>query len=204
MPHIAVPPIRSSARQEDGTPPSFTTVPNLVTLARTVGSVVLAVAAIVAHSWPLLIAAYAVYWAGDTLDGIVARRLDQETRAGAVFDIVRDRACTSLCLAALLMLKPVMAVPLGIFLVQFMVLDTMLSLSFLMWPLVSPNYFARVDRRVHRWNWSPPAKVLNTAAVVLLVLVSPSPVYPAVLATAVLGVKIASMVRVARLVSGRR
>ncbi|GAB7044141.1 MULTISPECIES: CDP-alcohol phosphatidyltransferase family protein [Catenuloplanes] len=183
---------------------SFTTVPNLITLVRTVGAVTLALAAIVAHSWPLLIGAYAVYWIGDTLDGMVARWLKQETRAGAVFDIVGDRACTSLCLAALLMMKPAMVVPLAIFLVQFMVLDTMLSLSFLMWSLVSPNYFAEVDRRVYRWNWSPPAKVLNTTAVVVLVLVAPSPLYPALLATAVTLIKIASMVRVARLVSRTR
>ena len=187
-----------------GEPMSFTTVPNLVTLVRTVGAVALAVAAIVSQSWLLLIAAYATYWIGDTLDGAVARMLDQETRAGAVFDIISDRACTSLCLAALLMFEPGMAVPLAIFLVQFMVLDTMLSLSFLMWPLVSPNYFARVDRLVYRWNWSPPAKVLNTSAVVLLVLVSPSPVWPALLAGAVTVVKIASMVRVAKLVSRTR
>jgi phosphatidylserine synthase len=182
----------------------FTTVPNLITLVRTVGAVVLAVIAIGARSWPLLIAAYAVYWIGDTADGMVARWLKQETRAGAVFDIISDRACTSLCLAALLMLKPDMAVPLAIFLVQFMVLDTMLSLAFLLWPIVSPNYFAQVDRRIYLWNWSPPAKVLNTSAVVLLVLVSPSPVWPALLAAAVTAMKIASMVRVAGLVSRLR
>ncbi|MDP9792751.1 CDP-diacylglycerol--glycerol-3-phosphate 3-phosphatidyltransferase [Catenuloplanes nepalensis] len=195
--NIAVPLVRTAEH-------SFTTVPNMITLTRTVGAVALAVAAIVAHSWPLLIGAYAVYWIGDTLDGIVARWLDQETRAGAVFDIISDRACTSLCLAALLMLKPAMVVPLAIFLVQFMILDTMLSLSFLMWPLVSPNYFARVDPRVYRWNWSAPAKVLNTSAVVLLVLISPSPLYPALLAAAVTLVKIASMVRVARLAASLR
>lgn len=196
MTNTAVPVVQS------GVP--FATVPNLITLVRTVGAVALALAALVAHSWPLLIGAYAVYWIGDTLDGIVARWLRQETRAGAVFDIVSDRACTSLCLAALLMMKPDMVLPLGIFLVQFMVLDTMLSLSFLMWDLVSPNYFAEVDRRVYRWNWSPPAKVLNTSAVVLLVLVAPSPIYPALLAAAVTVVKIASMVRVARLVAHAR
>ncbi|GAB7046867.1 CDP-alcohol phosphatidyltransferase family protein [Catenuloplanes indicus] len=196
MTNIAVPLVQS------GLP--FTTVPNLITLVRTVGAVALALAALVTGSWPLLIGAYAVYWIGDTLDGIVARWLKQETRAGAVFDIISDRACTSLCLAALLTLKPGMVVPLAIFLVQFMVLDTMLSLSFLMWALVSPNYFAEVDRSVYRWNWSPPAKVLNTSAVVLLVLVSPSPLYPALLAAAVTLVKIASMVRIARLVSPAR
>ena len=45
--------------------------------------------------------AYAVYWVGDIADGWAARRLGQETRAGAVLDIVSDRACTAvLCVGS--------------------------------------------------------------------------------------------------------
>jgi CDP-diacylglycerol--glycerol-3-phosphate 3-phosphatidyltransferase len=58
-------------------------------------------------------------------------------------------------------------VPLAVFLVQFMVLDSVLTLSFLHWPIVSPNYFWAVDRTVHRLNWSQPAKMANTGAVVV-------------------------------------
>ena len=47
-----------------------------------------------------------------------------------------------------------------------MVLDTMLSLAFLCWPLVSPNDFHRVDHPVWLLNWSPAAKAANTAGVV--------------------------------------
>ena len=42
-----------------------------------------------------------------------------------------------------------------VFLLSFMVLDTMLSLAFLCWPVLSPNYFHLVDRRVWVFNWSP-------------------------------------------------
>ena len=50
----------------------------------------------------LLALAYAVYWVGDILDGWSARRLGQETRLGAVLDIVSDRACTSVLCVGLL------------------------------------------------------------------------------------------------------
>ncbi|WP_322633214.1 CDP-alcohol phosphatidyltransferase family protein [Glycomyces albidus] len=179
----------------------FVNVPNAVTLVRTVVSVGLAVPAIVQESMWLAVAAYLVYWVGDMLDGMTARWLGQETRAGAVFDIVSDRACTSLCAAALIVLLPGMALPVGIFLAQFMVVDCMLSLAFLCWPISSPNYFYEVHRGVYRWNWSPPAKALNTGGLVVLVLVSPTPLWPALFAVAVAAVKVASLVAVGRLLA---
>ena len=72
--------------------------------------------------------AYAVYWLGDILDGWLARRLDQETRLGAVLDIVSDRACTALLCAGLLAHLPGAWVLAVAFLLSFAVLDTMLSL----------------------------------------------------------------------------
>lgn len=93
-----------------------------------------------------------------------------------MFDIVADRACTSACAAALVVLLPDTALPIAVFLVQFMVIDQLLSLMFLRWPLLSPNHFAGVDDRIYRWNWSPPAKALNTAAVVVLAIVAPTAV----------------------------
>jgi CDP-diacylglycerol--glycerol-3-phosphate 3-phosphatidyltransferase len=85
-----------------------------------------------------------------------------------------------------------------VFLVQFMVIDQLLSLMFLRWPLLSPNYFARIDRRIYRWNWSPPAKALNTAAVVLLAIVAPAAV-AVTFAVAVTAVKVVSLIRATRL-----
>ncbi|MDN3356240.1 CDP-alcohol phosphatidyltransferase family protein [Actinomadura sp. DC4] len=174
-------------------------VPNAVTLVRTVAAVCLASAAITTNSTALLVAAYLTYWAGDVLDGLLARSLGQETRAGAVFDILADRACTSVCVAGMLMTRPGMAVPITVFFIQFMVVDSLLSLAFLRWPLLSPNYFVQVSAGIHRWNWSPPAKALNTGAVVVLVVVSTSPIAPTVFAVAVTVVKVVSLLALLRL-----
>jgi phosphatidylglycerophosphate synthase len=182
-------------------PVTLLNVPNVITAVRTAASVGLAVAALSHRSAHLLVAAYLIYWFGDILDGITARALGQETRTGAVFDIVADRACTSACAAALIVLRPVTALPIAVFLVQFMVIDQLLSLMFLRWPLLSPNYFATVDRRIYRWNWSPPAKALNTAAVVLLAIFAPVAVAVA-FAVGVAAVKVASLVYAARLPAG--
>jgi phosphatidylglycerophosphate synthase len=143
---------------------------NLVTVLRTVVCVPLGLASVVAPSRTLLLVAYGVYWLGDVADGQLARRLDQETRIGAVLDIVSDRACSSVLVCALVVQQPRLWPALAVFMVQFMVLDSVLSLSFLRWPVLSPNYFYCVDRTVWRWNWSPLAKAANTCGVVVAVL----------------------------------
>jgi phosphatidylglycerophosphate synthase len=172
-------------------------VPNALTVARTSVSMVLAVWAGHTGSVPVLVAAYLVYWLGDSADGFAARHLDQETRIGAVFDIVSDRACTALVAAAFLRVEPAAALPIGIFLFQFCVVDTMLSLSFLPFGIKSPNYFYLVDRAIYRVNWTHPAKALNNTLVVVLCLLSL--VWAAVaVALVVLGVKVWSLVRLAR------
>jgi CDP-diacylglycerol--glycerol-3-phosphate 3-phosphatidyltransferase len=182
-------------------PVTLLNVPNTITAVRTAASVALAVAALTHRSAHLLVAAYLIYWIGDMLDGFTARALGRETRAGAVFDIVADRACTSACAAALVALRPATALPIAVFLVQFMVIDQLLSLMFLRWPLLGPNYFARVDPRIYRWNWSPPAKALNTAAVVILAICTPTAV-AVTFAVGVAAVKVVSLVSAARLPAG--
>ncbi|GIF71623.1 CDP-alcohol phosphatidyltransferase family protein [Asanoa siamensis] len=167
----------------------FRTVPNSITAVRTVVAVAIGVAALVAGSVPLIAVAYGVYWLGDMLDGWAARRLGQETRAGAVLDIVSDRACTAVLCVGLVALVPGIAVVAVVFLLSFMVLDTMLSLAFLCWPIVSPNYFHEVDRRVWAWNWSPPAKAVNTAGVVVAVVLGQYPLALGI-ALAVVAVKL--------------
>jgi phosphatidylglycerophosphate synthase len=179
--------------------PDLYTVPNMITAVRTVVAVTLAVYAIAVPSGAVAGAAFVTYWAGDVLDGFAARRLRQETRVGAVADIVADRASAGLCMAALLVLRPDAWPPIAIFLIQFMLIDCLLSLSFLRWPLLSPNYFAAVHRGVYRWNWSPPAKSLNTAGVVVLILVAPTPWWPAVFAALTAVVKTVSVLTVSRL-----
>ncbi|GGO91035.1 hypothetical protein GCM10011584_24160 [Nocardioides phosphati] len=147
-------------------PGPFLTVPNAVTLVRTLLAVVLGLAALARADAGLLLAAYAVYWVGDMADGWTSRRLGQETRAGAVFDIISDRACTSVAACALVVIDPRALVPVTAFLLSFMVLDTMLSLAFLCWPVLSPNHFHVVDPTVWLLNWSPAAKAANTAGVI--------------------------------------
>jgi CDP-diacylglycerol--glycerol-3-phosphate 3-phosphatidyltransferase len=126
--------------------------------------------ALVEGSMTLLIVAYGTYWLGDMADGWLARRLNQETQIGATLDIISDRACCAVLVCVLGVIHPHMWPALAVFLLQFMVLDCVLSLVFLRWGLVSPNYFYRVDRTVWRYNWSPPAKTVNTVAVVVAVL----------------------------------
>src|SRR4051812_9186975 len=67
----------------------------VVTFVRTVASVALAGVAAREESLGLLVAALVVYWAGDSLDGFVARLRGCETRIGAVLDILCDRFCAS-------------------------------------------------------------------------------------------------------------
>ena len=160
MRHDAAPPCPSPVEP-------VATPANAVTLVRTVVAVVVGTAAVAEGSLALVAIGYAVYWVGDMLDGAVARRRHQETRHGAVFDVVSDRACAAVLAAAFVVERPAAAVPLGVFLLQFMVLDSVLTLAFLHWPIVSPNYFYVVHRTVWRLNWSPPAKAANTGAVVV-------------------------------------
>ncbi len=181
-------------------PPRVLQAANTVTAVRTIGAVTLAIAAAATRDPVLAVAAYLVYWVGDMLDGWTARRLNQETRFGAVFDILADRLCCVLCVIPLLQARPEMVVPIAVFLLQFVVVDLALSLSFLRFGLLSPNYFFRVHRGVFRWNWSPAAKAANTSALVLFVLFVPSPWPALTLALAVTLIKVVSLVVVGRLI----
>ncbi|MFG1651539.1 CDP-alcohol phosphatidyltransferase family protein [Micromonospora sp. NPDC049275] len=174
------------------------TVPNYITAVRTVAAVTIGIVALVAGSVAFMAVAYGIYWIGDMLDGWVARRLGQETRAGAVLDIVSDRACTSVLCVGLISLVPDVAVVALVFLLSFLVLDTMLSLAFLCWPVLGPNDFHLVDRRVWAWNWSPVAKAANTAGVIGAIAFGQYRLALAV-AVAVVGVKLWSVAAVARL-----
>ncbi len=178
----------------------FATVPNLVTATRTVLAVLLGVIAVAAGDLRLLAVAYAVFWVGDVADGWSARRLGQETRAGAVFDIVCDRACTGILCVGLVASVPEALPVVVVFVLSFMVLDSMLSLAFLCWPVLSPNYFHLVDRRVWQLNWSPVAKAANTAGVVGALALELFSVAFAV-AVVIVGIKIWSARRVIQLLA---
>jgi len=174
------------------------TLASAITLTRTAGCLVAVTWSIASgHVW-FLFAGLAVHWLGDMADGFVARRRREETRAGAVLDIVSDRLCIALYYVSYGHLHHQMLVPIAVFLFQFMVLDAHLSLTFLNWPLSSLNYFGLVDRIVYFWNWSTVGKALNSGALVVLMLTTRSPVACAVLAVVISTVKVFSLVRVHR------
>lgn len=176
--------------------------PNAITVVRGLGSVGLGMWAFVSGSAPLLIAAYLIYWIGDSADGQVARRTGQETRFGAVFDILTDRLSTAIVCMGLVLHVPALWPAVTVFLINFMVVDCVLSMAFLLWPLKSPNYFGTVDRRVFLLNWSHPAKAINNAGIVAVVLLG-NVWCATAFAVAMLVLKLWSAREVARLIQAR-
>ncbi|MGL5818844.1 MAG: CDP-alcohol phosphatidyltransferase family protein [Phycicoccus sp.] len=143
------------------------TAANAMTVARTAAATVLGLWGISAESFPMLLAGLAVTGIGDVVDGALARRLAQETRLGAVLDVVGTRWCHALLLGGLVSHLPGMAVPIGVYLLQLLLVDSVLSLSFLRWDLPGPSHFHLVDRRIWALNWSRRARTTDTAALLL-------------------------------------
>ena len=171
---------------------------NVVTVLRTVASLALVATAAVQHSWPWLVAGYLTYWIGDSADGNIARWRHQETRFGAVFDVVCDRInCISCALVLLLFIDAPW--PVAVFLFQFVVVDLPLTLLPMRWPVLSPNYFHLIDRIAYTANWHVVAKVTNTTLLVTLLVFVPDQRVALVAASTVLAIKVWSLWRVLRL-----
>lgn len=168
---------------------------SLMTLVRTAIAVLLAVIAAMQGSEMILFAAIAVYWVGDIADGIIARKLNQEMRSGAVLDIMADRLCVAIIYLTYGFMNPEMIWAIGIYLFEFMFIDGFLSLAFLFWPLLSPNYFYLVDKKIFDLNWSPLGKVANSSFFLFATVLVGSPLLSAAIALAVTGVKIYSLRR---------
>lgn len=151
---------------------SWVTWPNLVTIVRTLATVILVSIGVWQRSEVLLFIGLGAYWLGDMADGALARLLKQETRTGAVFDILSDRLCVALFYVSYAGFHHDMIIPIGIFLVNFMLVDNQLSLAFLKWPVMSPNYFYAVDKLVYKLNWSPLAKSTNTSLFLIAVVLT--------------------------------
>lgn len=169
-----------------------------VTGARTLATVALAGVAVQQESLAWLVVSLAVYWVGDILDGLVARVLRCETRIGAVLDILCDRLSAAVFYVGLVWLQPEHVWAVMVYLVEFMVVDCFLSLAFLAWPIRSPNYFHVVDRSIWLWNWSKPAKAVNSAIFAVILLVTGMPLLGLAIASALLVLKCGSLVRLAR------
>jgi CDP-diacylglycerol--glycerol-3-phosphate 3-phosphatidyltransferase len=170
-----------------------------ITFARTIISVALGVYAAMENDRDLLIAALAVYWVGDMLDGYVARIRGCETRIGAALDILCDRFCCAVFYVGLMWFDPDLAPAIIIYLAEFMVIDCFLSLAFLAWPVRSPNYFFVIDRPTWLWNWSKPAKAVNSSLFAVLLLVTGWVWLGVIIASALLVMKTASLIRLVRI-----
>lgn len=179
------------------------TLASVVTLVRTALCVALGLASIANADGRLLLLALVVHWVGDVADGAVARHRDEETLTGAVLDICADRLCVAVVYVGFVVGHPEFATALGVYLVEFMLVDAVLSLAFLRWPIAGPNYFGRVDRLVWLLNWWPPAKVVNSAVPALLCVLFGSPGLGLVVAVALLTLKSACLIRVVHVLGAR-
>jgi CDP-diacylglycerol---glycerol-3-phosphate 3-phosphatidyltransferase len=144
----------------------------VITFVRTISSFTLCLVGAWQGELTYLVVGLAVYWAGDSLDGLYARLRNCETRIGGVVDMLCDRLNCAAFYLGFAYLEPSMLLPVAVYLFEFMVIDFFLSLAFLYWPIRSPNYFYLVDRRLYRWNWSIPAKTVNSSLFAVLLLVT--------------------------------
>lgn len=185
--------------QSDVTASELWTWANGVTVIRCVGGLILlSIAAVTqAESWN--IAGLLVYWSLDSLDGFLARRLNQETRLGAQMDILADRLLAAFFYLNFLATHPTLIVPVVLFLFEFMGLDHYLSNQFMRWPIRSPNYFYEIDPVIWRLNWSLPAKMLNAGLITIVLLLTESALPATILVLILIGVKLYSCARLQRL-----
>ncbi|MFC6154429.1 CDP-alcohol phosphatidyltransferase family protein [Nocardioides yefusunii] len=144
----------------------------VITAVRTIASLVLVGIAAQREDLTWLVAGLVVYWIGDMADGAWARWRNCETRIGAVIDILCDRANCAGFYVGLAWIMPEVGPAVWVYLFNFMVIDCFLSIAFLAWPVRSPNYFHVIDERIYRWNWSKPAKAVNSALFAVLLLVT--------------------------------
>jgi CDP-diacylglycerol--glycerol-3-phosphate 3-phosphatidyltransferase len=178
---------------------SWWTWANLVTMIRLVSGLAIFAYAAVTRSELWNFIGLGVYWVLDVVDGFLARRFDQETRIGAQLDILSDRLLVAFFYLNYVALYPELIVPVAMFLFQFMGIDHFLSNQFMRWPIKSPNYFHEVDRAIWAWNWSPAGKLLNSAVVTAVLVLTKSAVLGSIVCGAILVLKIWTAVQLHRL-----
>jgi CDP-diacylglycerol---glycerol-3-phosphate 3-phosphatidyltransferase len=191
---LVEPPFAGATRMAVG-PESWFTWANLCTLVRSVvGVAIFALAALLdSPTWNFV--GLGVYWALDIADGNLARALKQETRIGAQLDILSDRLLVVFFYFNYLSWHPDIIVPMALFLFQFAFLDHYLSNQFMRWPILSPNYFYQVDRRIWLLNWTTPAKFVNGMLMTILLVVTHSIWLASAISIGLIVVKIYSVAR---------
>ena len=177
---------------------------NLVTLLRLGGSLIFFVLAAVRGDPTANFIGLGIHWLGDVLDGALARKARQETVLGAEIDIIADRVEVLFFIVNFIHFHPEVAVASAVYALDFAFVDFYLSYQFLKFDLISPNYFGRVDRRVYLLNYSPGGKLVNSTAVILLLIFLPArQAVAAVLACGLIAVKVYSIRRLARIRPGK-
>lgn len=177
-------------------PHSVCSFPNLITLVRLGLSLSFFVLAILKNEETYNFIGLGVHWLGDVLDGMVARRFNQETILGAEIDIIADRVETLFFYLIFLSFHPQLYLPAVVYIVDFAFVDFYLSYQFLKFGLISPNYFFKIDRKVYQLNYSPAGKFCNSTVVTLIVIFFPRLwLLAAIWAAGLIGVKIYSFLR---------
>ena len=175
-------------------PQSVFSEANVVTLVRLVSCLVLFSLAAAKNQQLYNYIGLAVHWAGDTLDGWLARAFRQETIVGAEADIIADRVEVLFFFANFVHFHPGLAIPVAAYILDFAFADFYLSYQFVKYDIISINYFDKVDRRVYALNYSPRAKFVNSVPVILILIFLPK-LWPAalVLALGLIAVKARSI-----------
>lgn len=180
---------------------SLITYASAVTAARLLVTLYFVIEAM--HSLRLepIVYALVAYWLGDVLDGMVARATNRETQLGAIFDIAADRLSVVTIYMLFALYIPTLKWPIIIFLFAFVIVDTILSMSFLKFNLLSINYFYLVDKKLYDINWSMPAKAITTSIFMIVALLAQSVVLSMVVALAVLALKCYSLSRLQQVIN---
>lgn len=175
-------------------PKSLKSLPNLITLVRLATSLSFFTLAAIKQIPLFNFIGLGIHWAGDVADGLLARWRREETILGAEIDIIADRVESVFFYVNFLVFNPGLFLPITIYLLDFAFVDFYLSYQFIKYPIISPNYFNRVDERVYRYNFSPLAKFCNSTVVALLLIFLPGWYYIATLfAAGLVAIKVRSI-----------
>jgi CDP-diacylglycerol--glycerol-3-phosphate 3-phosphatidyltransferase len=181
-------------------PESIFSMANVITLIRFVGSIVFFVLAIVKMNLTYNYIGLVIHIIGDVADGNYARFFKQETIFGAEIDIIADRVEFLFFHIIFLMFRPELAIPVILYIVNFAFIDFYLSYQFLKFDLISINHFDKVDKTVHKLNFSFLAKPANSVVVTFTLIFLPQFwLFAAVFAAGLIVVKCYSVYRLHQL-----
>jgi len=147
-------------------------IPNVVTIIRLLLSVVVMAFWFYTEDVRVLYIWLFIHRLGDVLDGFLARKFWWETILGAEIDIIADRISTLLFYIVLLnFYKNILLwVIVFLYVLNFCFVDIYLSYQFIKFPIISVNYFDKIDKIVYQLNFSKIWKFLNSGVVTLWII----------------------------------